>query len=84
MQPDQIAQVISRVFQQLPPNLGALPEDARHALRLALQKALSDLDLVTREEFEVQQQVLWRTRQKVEALERRLDVLTGADKDILD
>jgi BMFP domain-containing protein YqiC len=40
----------------------------RHVLRTGLGK----LDLVTREEFEVQQAVLGRTREKLEALEARL------------
>ncbi|MND05820.1 Membrane fusogenic activity [compost metagenome] len=37
-----------------------------------LQNALGKLDLVTREEFEVQQQVLARTREKLESLAQRL------------
>lgn len=75
MQPDQIAHTISRIFQQLPPQLGALPEDAKLALKLTLQKALDELDCISREEFETQQQVLYKTRQKVDALEARLNAL---------
>lgn len=75
MQPDQIAHAISRVFQQLPPQLGALPEDVKLALKLSLQKVLAELECVSREEFEVQQQLLYKTRQKVEALETRLGSL---------
>jgi BMFP domain-containing protein YqiC len=41
-------------------------------LRAALSSALGRLDLVTREEFEIQKQVLARTREKVEALEMRV------------
>jgi BMFP domain-containing protein YqiC len=41
-------------------------------VRAALNSALGHLDLVTREEFEIQKQVLARTREKVEALEMRV------------
>lgn len=85
---DAAAQVVKKVFAQLPPDLGALPEDARAALMLALTRALRELDLVTREEFEVQQQVLAKTRQKLAALEARVAALEGRvdqpDLDVLD
>lgn len=76
---DAVTQVVGRVFSQLPPDIGALPEDARSALKLALTKALRDLDLVTREEFEIQQQVLAKTRQKLAALEARVAALEKRD-----
>ena len=40
-----------------------------------IQSAFSKLDLVSREEFEVQKQVLLKTREKLEALERLVDEL---------
>jgi len=44
-----------------------------------LAQGLRRLDLVTREEFEVQSQLLARTRAKVEALEKRIaDLEAGA------
>ena len=42
-----------------------------------LQSGLGKLDLVTRREFDVQRQVLERTREKLEAMIRRLDELEG-------
>ena len=77
----QITQSINRAFSKLPPELGALPEDVRHAARLLAQKVLAEMDCVTREEFEVQQQVLYRTRMKVEVLEKRLAALESARSD---
>jgi len=41
-------------------------------MRAALASALGRLDLVTREEFDIQKQVLARTREKLEALEMRV------------
>jgi BMFP domain-containing protein YqiC len=44
-------------------------------LKAVLQTGLKNLDLVTREEFEVQRGVLGRTRQRLEQLQERLDEL---------
>lgn len=63
---DDLAQ---RFAKQLPPGLTALQEDFQKNLRSALQAAFSKMDLVTREEFDVQVAVLARTREKIEALE---------------
>ena len=61
-----------------------VPSGAREArddlaanFRDALRAGLRKLDLVTREEFDVQRGVLLRTREKVEALEARVDELEG-------
>jgi hypothetical protein len=50
-------------------------EDLEQNFFSVLQSSLSRLDLVTREEFDVQQAVLARTREKLEALELRLKSL---------
>jgi BMFP domain-containing protein YqiC len=46
--------------------------DAQKNLKAMLAGAVAKLDLVTREEFDVQAQVLLRTREKLEALEARV------------
>jgi hypothetical protein len=54
-------------------------QDLRTNFSDVLAQGLRRLDLVTREEFEVQSQVLARTRAKVEALEKRIaDLEAGA------
>jgi len=83
----QAGKIITDALRQLPPGLGELPAELKQALRLALQKALDELDLVTREEFEAQQQVLYKTRMKLEALEKRVAALEGTaqpDEDLID
>ena len=50
-------------------------EDLENNFRAVLRSSLSKLDLVTREEFEVQEAVLAKTRDKLEALEARLKEL---------
>lgn len=47
-------------------------KDVEKNLRALLSSAFSRLDLVTREEFDVQQQVLGRTREKLQQMETRL------------
>ena len=50
-------------------------EDLQKNFRSVLQSGIGRLDLVTREEFEVQEAVLARTREKLQALELRLQEL---------
>jgi BMFP domain-containing protein YqiC len=52
--------------------------DLDQNFKAVLQAGLGKLDLVTREEFDVQQGVLRRTRERLEALEARLAELEGA------
>jgi BMFP domain-containing protein YqiC len=49
--------------------------DVEDNFRAVLQSGLSRLDLVTRQEFDVQAGVLRRTREQLEALEARLRAL---------
>ena len=52
-----------------------LTEDVRKNVRAALSSVLEKMDLVTRDEMEVQEKVLRRTREKLESLLIRLDQL---------
>ena len=61
-----------RLGALLPPGLSEARSDLEQNFRAALQAGLQRLDLVTREEFEVQRAVLLRTREKLAALERQL------------
>jgi BMFP domain-containing protein YqiC len=59
----------------VPPGLRDSQEELQQTFKSALQAGLAKLDLVTREEFDVQQAVLLRTREKLEALERTVALL---------
>lgn len=50
-------------------------DELQQNFKAVLQSGLSRLDLVTREEFDVQRAVLARTREKIEALQRTVDAL---------
>jgi BMFP domain-containing protein YqiC len=67
-----------RVVDGLPPGLQTLQNDLQRNLRSGMESALGRLNLVTREEFEVQQAVLLRTREKLKALEARVAELEAA------
>jgi len=64
-----------RLAESLPPGLAALRDDLENNFRAVLQAGLAKLDLVTRQEFDVQAGVLQRTRERLEQLDRRLKEL---------
>lgn len=66
---DDIAQ---RLAALVPPGLAQAREDLVSNFRSVLQAGLRQLDLVTREEFDVQRCVLLRTREKIEELEQQV------------
>ncbi|WP_257388139.1 accessory factor UbiK family protein [Tahibacter caeni] len=61
-----------RLTELLPANLGSVGSDVADNVKDALRAGLRKLDLVTREEFDVQRAVLLRTRELVETLETRV------------
>ncbi|KRG71921.1 ubiquinone biosynthesis accessory factor UbiK [Pseudoxanthomonas dokdonensis] len=65
-----IDELARRLSNLVPPGMRESGEELQQTFKTALQGGLSKLDLVTREEFEVQREVLLRTREKLEALER--------------
>ena len=66
---DDLARKLSDL---VPPGLKDARADLEQNFKATLQAGLNRLDLVTREEFDVQRAVLLRTREKLEALEKRL------------
>ena len=70
--PKAIDDIASRLAGAIPPGLNNLKEDLEKTFHAILQGALGKLDLVTREEFEVQKLVLAKTRSKLEELEKRV------------
>ncbi len=73
--PKAIDDIANRLADTIPPGLNALKEDMEKNFRAILQSAFGKLDLVTREEFEVQKAVLAKTREKLEALEGQVAAL---------
>jgi BMFP domain-containing protein YqiC len=75
MKPDLIDDIINSIQAALPSGLGEAGQDLRGHMRLKLQELFTSQGLVTQESFNIQQQVLLRTREKLEALEARVSAL---------
>lgn len=73
-----------RLAAAVPPGLNALRRDLEDNFKAVLQSGLTRLDLVSRQEFDVQAAVLRRTRHKLEALEARLATLENGQKPAVD
>ena len=71
---DELQHRIREVLEHSP------AKDLEKNLRAMLQQGFAKLDLLTREEFELQAEVLARTRAKLEALERRVAELEAQSK----
>ena len=70
--PKILDDLAKRLADALPSGIRDLQRDVEKNFRAALQAGFNKLDLVTREEFEVQTAVLNRTRAKVDALEKQV------------
>jgi hypothetical protein len=80
LDPKIIDDLSKRLSDSLPPGLASLQKDTRQHLHSALQSALSRMNLVTREEFDIQRAVLARTREKMETLARHVAELEHKGK----
>ena len=68
----QLDELARRLSSLVPPGLREGREELQQNFKSVLQAGLGKLDLVTREEFDIQAQVLQRTREKLMALEERV------------
>ena len=64
-----------RLSNLVPPGMSQARDDLEQNIKATLQMSLRKLELVTREEFDVQRAVLLRTREKMDALERTVEQL---------
>jgi ubiquinone biosynthesis accessory factor UbiK len=71
---DDLAMRISKAFDASP------AKDVEKNVKALLQSGMAKFDFVTRQEFDVQKEVLARTREKVEALEKRVDALESVQE----
>ncbi len=70
--------LVHRLSAAVPKGLQQAQADLEKNFRATLQSALGRLDLVTREEFDVQVQVLARTRAALDALEAQVRAMERA------
>ena len=67
---DKLDELARRLSNLVPPSMRDSREELQENFKSVLQSGLAKLDLVTREEFEVQRAVLLRTREKLDELQR--------------
>ncbi len=72
-----IEELARKLARSVPSGVQALQADMEKNFRAVLEGGLARMNLVTREEFDVQQRVLERSREKLKALEARIVELEG-------
>ena len=75
LDPKKLEELAKQIADAIPPGVKNMAEGVEGRAKTVLQSQLSKLDLVTREEFDIQSQVLIRTREKLDAMESRISEL---------
>jgi ubiquinone biosynthesis accessory factor UbiK len=78
MEPSSVNEIARRLLESLPSAVRGAQADLENNFRVVLRSTLAKLDLVSREEFDVQTKVLERTRARLALLEARLAELEQA------
>jgi BMFP domain-containing protein YqiC len=76
--PKSLDELARKLAEAVPPGLAALGNDLEQNFKAVLQGGLAKLDLVTRQEFDIQAAVLRRSRERLEELEKRIAALEKA------
>ena len=66
-------ELVGKLGQVLPAGAVELKEDFEKNAKAAVQSTLAKMDLVTREEFDIQAALLQRTREKLDRLEKLIE-----------
>ena len=75
LEPKKLDELAAKLNSAIPESLRGAQTDIEKTLRAGLQGAMQRLDIVSREEFEVQGTLLARTREKLDAMEERVRAL---------
>ncbi|GAC35612.1 ubiquinone biosynthesis accessory factor UbiK [Paraglaciecola polaris] len=75
LDPKKLEDIAKQITEAIPPGVKTMAEGAESKVKQVLQSQLNKLDFVSREEFEIQSNVLIRTREKLATLEAKLDAL---------
>jgi hypothetical protein len=78
--PRSLDELARKLADSVPPGLTALRNDLEQNFKAVLQGGLAKLDLVTRQEFDIQAGVLRRSRERLEELEQRIAALEKSPK----
>ena len=73
--PAKIEEIARQIGSNMPKGMRDIAENFESKTKQVLQNKLSEMDFVSREEFDIQSQVLVRTREKLTALEQKVALL---------
>ena len=73
--PKQFDDLAKKLFASLPTSVQSFEQDIQQKFKEILQATFARLDLITREEFDIQTKVLARTREKLDMLEAQIALL---------
>lgn len=71
----KLEEIAQQVTDSIPPGLKNLANDFEDKTKTVIQRKLAELDVVSREEFDVQTQVLLKTRSQIAELEKKIGEL---------
>lgn len=71
----QISSLVEAFSNALPQGLGELPDNVQKNLKSTMSRVFEKMDFISREEFDIQTAVLAKTRQKLEALQVKVEAL---------
>jgi len=78
--PSNLESIAKKIMESIPQDVGHVPDDIQKQIKATLSSSFAKMDLVTREEFDIQVAVLAKTRAKLEALEKQLEALERASQ----
>lgn len=81
LNPSQLESVAKKIADVIPQGLGGMPEGVQTQVKAILSSSFEKMDLVSREEFDIQKGVLAKTRAKLEALEKQVAELENRSND---
>ena len=68
-----IIELVEKISSMMPEGSQEFKDDLKTNIQILLEDYLTKLNLVSREEFDVQREVLLKTRLKIEELEKKLN-----------
>ena len=72
MKKKSISEIVNIIEKLLPNESSNFTHEIKENIKQAIQDHLHSLDIVTREEFDIQKEVLLKTRLKIEELEKKI------------
>lgn len=77
---DTVTRIGKQIADLMPDSANETRQEIEKNIQCALQSAVSRLDLVSREEFDIQASVLKRTREKLDQMEKQIEALEKSNQ----